>query len=40
MSAMETRKIQQVGGGTYTVSLPKEWVVSQSPLEFSSNWLP
>jgi len=25
MSAMETRKIQQVGGGTYTVSLPKEW---------------
>lgn len=22
---METRKIQQVGGGTYTVSLPKEW---------------
>ncbi len=22
---METRKIQQVGGGTYTVSLPKQW---------------
>jgi phosphate uptake regulator len=22
---MDTRKIQQVGGGTYTVSLPKEW---------------
>ncbi|WP_159903238.1 phosphate uptake regulator PhoU [Salinirussus salinus] len=22
---METRKVQQVGGGTYTVSLPKEW---------------
>jgi phosphate uptake regulator len=25
---METRKIQQVGGGTYTVSLPKEWAES------------
>ena len=25
---METRKIQQVGGGTYTVSLPKEWAKS------------
>jgi len=22
---MESRKVQQVGGGTYTVSLPKEW---------------
>jgi len=22
---METRKVQQVGGGTYTVSLPREW---------------
>lgn len=22
---METRKLQQVGGGTYTVSIPKEW---------------
>jgi len=28
MSAMETRKIQQVGGGTYTVSLPKEWATA------------
>lgn len=26
---METRKIQEVGGGTYTVSLPKEWAESQ-----------
>lgn len=25
---METRKIQTVGGGTYTVSLPKEWAKS------------
>jgi len=25
---METRKIQSVGGGTYTVSLPKEWAES------------
>ena len=25
---METRKIQTVGGGTYTVSLPKEWAES------------
>jgi phosphate uptake regulator len=25
---METRKIQQVGGGTYTVSLPKEWATA------------
>jgi phosphate uptake regulator len=25
---METRKIQQVGGGTYTVSLPKEWAAA------------
>jgi len=25
---METRKIQQVGGGTYTVSLPKSWAES------------
>ncbi|MFB6160429.1 MAG: AbrB/MazE/SpoVT family DNA-binding domain-containing protein [Haloferacaceae archaeon] len=24
---METRKLQQVGGGTYTVSIPKEWAV-------------
>ena len=22
---METRKIQQVGGGTYTVSIPAQW---------------
>jgi len=28
MSAMETCKIQQVGGGTYTVSLPKEWATA------------
>lgn len=26
---METRKIQSVGGGTYTVSLPKSWTDSQ-----------
>ncbi|MEA1931388.1 MAG: phosphate uptake regulator PhoU [Euryarchaeota archaeon] len=26
---METRKIQSVGGGTYTVSLPKEWGKSE-----------
>jgi phosphate uptake regulator len=26
---METRKIQSVGGGTYTVSLPREWAASQ-----------
>jgi len=26
---MDTRKIQSVGGGTYTVSLPKEWGKSQ-----------
>lgn len=26
---METRKIQTVGGGTYTVSLPKEWAEAQ-----------
>lgn len=26
---MDTRKIQTVGGGTYTVSLPKEWAESQ-----------
>lgn len=26
---MDTRKIQLVGGGTYTVSLPKEWAESQ-----------
>lgn len=25
---METRKIQQVGGGTYTVSLPKDWATA------------
>lgn len=25
---METRKIQQVGGGTYTVSLPKQWATA------------
>jgi len=25
---MDTRKIQQVGGGTFTVSLPKEWAES------------
>ena len=25
---MQTRKIQQVGGGTYTVSLPKEWATA------------
>lgn len=24
---METRKLQQVGGGTYTVSIPKDWAV-------------
>mgnify|MGYP000572022342 CR=1 FL=1 len=27
---METRKLQQVGGGTYTVSVPKEWAREQS----------
>ena len=27
---METRKIQTVGGGTYTVSLPKEWAESEN----------
>lgn len=27
---MDTRKIQTVGGGTYTVSLPKEWAQSQN----------
>jgi len=27
---METRKIQTVGGGTYTVSLPKGWAESQN----------
>lgn len=26
---METRKIQSVGGGTYTVSVPKEWADAQ-----------
>lgn len=26
---METRKVQQVSGGTYTVSLPKEWAESE-----------
>ena len=26
---MDTRKIQTVGGGTYTVSLPKEWAESE-----------
>lgn len=26
---METRKIQQVGGGTYTVSVPREWADSE-----------
>lgn len=26
---MDTRKIQTVGGGTYTVSLPKDWAESQ-----------
>ncbi|WP_311171497.1 phosphate uptake regulator PhoU [Halobellus ordinarius] len=26
---METRKIQSVGGGTYTVSLPRKWAESQ-----------
>lgn len=26
---MDTRKVQTVGGGTYTVSLPKEWAESQ-----------
>ncbi|WP_226011944.1 phosphate uptake regulator PhoU [Halomicrobium salinisoli] len=26
---METRKVQEVGGGTYTVSLPKEWAESE-----------
>jgi len=26
---MHTRKVQSVGGGTYTVSLPKEWADSQ-----------
>lgn len=27
---METRKIQSVGGGTYTVSIPKEWANAQN----------
>lgn len=27
---MERRKLQQVGGGTYTVSVPKEWAEDQS----------
>ncbi|WP_255152004.1 AbrB/MazE/SpoVT family DNA-binding domain-containing protein [Halorarius halobius] len=27
---METRKLQMVGGGTYTVSIPKEWATNQS----------
>ena len=27
---METRKLQMVGGGTYTVSIPKEWATDQS----------
>ena len=27
---METRKLQEVGGGTYTVSIPKEWATSHS----------
>jgi len=27
---MERRKLQQVGGGTYTVSVPKEWAEAQS----------
>lgn len=27
---METRKIQSVGGGTYTVSIPKEWADAQN----------
>ncbi len=27
---MDTRKIQTVGGGTYTVSLPKEWAESEN----------
>ena len=26
---METRKLQQVGGGTYTVSIPKEWATAR-----------
>ena len=26
---METRKVQQVGGGTFTVSLPKEWAEAE-----------
>lgn len=26
---METRKLQRVGGGTYTVSIPKEWATSR-----------
>lgn len=26
---METRKLQQVGGGTYTVSIPKDWAVNR-----------
>lgn len=26
---METRKLQQVGGGTYTVSVPKRWAVER-----------
>jgi len=27
---METRKLQKVGGGTYTVSVPKEWAIEHS----------
>jgi phosphate uptake regulator len=26
---METRKLQEVGGGTYTVSIPKEWATAR-----------
>ncbi|AUV83026.1 AbrB family transcriptional regulator [Salinigranum rubrum] len=26
---METRKLQEVGGGTYTVSIPKEWAIAR-----------
>ena len=26
---METRKLQRVGGGTYTVSIPKQWATAQ-----------
>ncbi|MFC5277374.1 AbrB/MazE/SpoVT family DNA-binding domain-containing protein [Halorubrum rubrum] len=32
---METRKLQRVGGGTYTVSIPKRWAV-QHDLDASS----